>query len=86
MRPILLHALADPAFAHDLGDKLLIDHDGLHEESPRSFVLPLQKGFYTVRIEYFQKEGGSGLEMVYMAPDAKPGNPIKVPWKYQYHK
>lgn len=69
-----------------LGDKLLIDHDGLHGESPRSFVLPLQKGFYPIRIEYFQKEGGSAFDLVYMTPDAKPGNPVKIPWKYQYHK
>jgi hypothetical protein len=48
--------------------------------------VPLQKGFYPIRIEYFQKEGGSALDLVYMAPDAKPGNPVKIPWKYQYHK
>jgi predicted alpha/beta superfamily hydrolase len=69
-----------------LGDKLLIDNDGLHMVVTKSFVLPLQKGFYPVRLEYFQKEGGSGPDLVYMPPDAKPGNPVKIPWKYLYHK
>jgi predicted alpha/beta superfamily hydrolase len=69
-----------------LGDKLLIDNDGLHAVVTKSFVMPLQKGFYPVRLEYFQKEGGSGLDLIYMPPDAKPGNPIKIPWKYLYHK
>ncbi len=69
-----------------LGDKLLIDHDGLHSEAAKSFVLPLQKGFYPIRLEYFQKEGESGLDLLYMVPDVKPGNPVKIPWKYQYHK
>lgn len=82
----ILAIVSDDGSKLYLGDKLLIDHDGLHAESPRSFVVPLQKGFYPIRIEYFQKEGGSALDLVYMAPDAKPGNPIKIPWKYQYHK
>ena len=69
-----------------LGDKLILNNDGLHSaESVKSFVLPLQKGFYPIRLEYFQKEGGSGLDLVYLAPDAKPENPIKIPLKYQYH-
>jgi len=69
-----------------LGDKLLIDNDGLHPMTIRSFVLPLQKGFYPIRLEFFQKGGGSGLDLVYLAPDTQPMNPIKIPWKYQYHK
>ena len=41
-----------------LGDKLILNNDGLHDASgTKSFVLPLQKGFYPVRLEYFP-EGG----------------------------
>lgn len=70
-----------------LGQKLLIDHDGLHGgDALKSFVLPLQKGFYPVRIEYFQKEGGKSFNLVYLAPGMMIPNPAKIPWKYLYHK
>ena len=68
-----------------LSDKLVIDNDGLKkEESTKSFVLPLQKGFYPIRIEYFQKDESCSLNLVYLIPDAD--NPTNIPAKYQYHK
>lgn len=70
-----------------LGQKLLIDNDGLHTgDAVKSFVLPLQKGFYPVRIEYFQKEGGKSFNLVYLAPGVLLTSPVQIPWKYLYHK
>lgn len=69
-----------------LGQKLLIDNDGIHGDAFKSFVLPMQKGFYPVRIEYFQKAGGKSLNLVYLAPGATIANPVRIPWKYLYHK
>jgi predicted alpha/beta superfamily hydrolase len=70
-----------------LGGKLVLDNDGLHDGSAtKSFVLPLQKGFYPVRLEYFQKEGGSSINLVYLVPETTPVNPIMIPFKLLYHK
>jgi predicted alpha/beta superfamily hydrolase len=68
-----------------LSDKVIIDNDGLKkEESTKSFVLPLQKGFYPIRLEYFQKDESCSLNLVYLIPDAD--NPINIPAKFLYHK
>jgi hypothetical protein len=47
-------------------------------------VLPLQKRFYPIRIEYFQKDESCSLNLVYLIPDAD--NPINIPAKFLYHK
>ena len=54
----------------DDGSKMIIDNtdpvlnDGIHgmKEEGRSY--PLAKGFHKVRIEYFQRTGGIGLEFL----------------------
>jgi predicted alpha/beta superfamily hydrolase len=69
-----------------LGDKLIIDNDGTHPAvSAKSFILPLEKGFYPVRIEYFQKNESGGLQLVYLNPD-NMNNPTSFPLKYQYYE
>jgi len=68
-----------------LGDQLIIDNDGVRSaESVKSFILPLEKGFYPVRIEYFQKDEGSVLQLIYMGEETK--NPARFPFKYQYYE
>jgi predicted alpha/beta superfamily hydrolase len=48
----------------------VINNDGLHgSDWYRSFVVPLQKGFYPVRLEYFQGEGNKRLDLIYIAPE-----------------
>jgi predicted alpha/beta superfamily hydrolase len=70
-----------------LDDRLILDNDGLHAASEtKSFVLPLQKGFYPFRLELFQKEGDCALNLVYLVPGTMPPNPIMVPFKLLYHK
>jgi predicted alpha/beta superfamily hydrolase len=68
-----------------LGDKLIIDNDGVHSAvSVKSFVLPLEKGFYPVRIEYFQKNENSVFQLLYL--DQQTQNPTRFPLKYQYYE
>jgi len=58
-------------------NRLLINHDGLHHMgSMKSYVVPLQKGFYPIRFEYFQNEEPAGLGMIYRAPDTSEAGPI----------
>ena len=69
-----------------LGDKLIIDLDGLHgDDLSRSYIVPLKKGFYPLRMEYFQKEGGRKLELVYVTPDnIEKKHPTPIPYALQY--
>jgi len=69
-----------------LGNKLIIDLDGLHgDDIQQSYIAPLKKGFYPIRIEYFQKEGGRRLIFKYLPPEnIIQKNPINIPFNMQY--
>lgn len=67
-----------------LGNMLLIDEDRLHSsETTNSFIVPLKKGFYPVRVEYFQKDANPALQLIYLKPGA--GDPTPIPYRYLYH-
>jgi predicted alpha/beta superfamily hydrolase len=67
-----------------LGNKLLIDQDTIcSSEMTRSFIIPLEKGFYPVRLEYFQKDADPSLQLIYLKPGAE--NPAPVPYRFLYH-
>lgn len=67
-----------------LGNKLLIDEDSIHSsEMTKSFLIALEKGFYPVRVEYFQKDANPALRFVYLKPGAR--EPEQIPDKYMYH-
>jgi predicted alpha/beta superfamily hydrolase len=68
-----------------LGDNLLIAYDGLHGSGkPKTYMVPLKKGFYPIRMEYFQKGGGALLKLDYVVPDEEKPRPISVPFELQY--
>ncbi|HZY36033.1 MAG TPA: alpha/beta hydrolase-fold protein [Mucilaginibacter sp.] len=69
-----------------LDNQLLIDNDGLHgSDDAKSYIVPLKKGFYPIKIEYFQKDGGHALNLVYLTPSTMNGkNPAPIPWALQY--
>lgn len=69
-----------------LNNKPIIDLDGLHDgDIERSYIVPLKKGFYPLRIEYFQKEGGRKLDLVYVTPDNIAKKKITpMPYALQY--
>jgi hypothetical protein len=58
----------------DDGSKMIIDdtvavvNDGIHGMREEGKDFPLSKGFHKLRIEYFQGEGGVGLEFLVAAP------------------
>jgi predicted alpha/beta superfamily hydrolase len=48
----------------------IINNDGIHgSDYYKSYVVPLQKGFYPVRIEYFHSEGNRHLDFIYLSPN-----------------
>ncbi|NWF88491.1 MAG: chitobiase/beta-hexosaminidase C-terminal domain-containing protein [Ignavibacteriaceae bacterium] len=54
-----------------INDYEIINNDGLHgSDYYKSYVVPLQKGFYPIRLEYFQNEGNRHLDLIYLPPDS----------------
>ena len=65
------------------GNQLLIDYNGIHSSDHfQSFIVPLVKGFYPVRIEYFQKQGNPSLNFGYITPGSNNPGPIPVELEY----
>ena len=56
----------------------------LSKGKTQSYMLPLAKGFYPVRMEYFKKKEGRDLKLIYLLPEAKQPHAFPVPFKFQY--
>ena len=54
-----------------INDHEIINNDGLHgNDFYKSYVVPLQTGFYPLRIEYFQNKGKRRLDCIYLSPNS----------------
>jgi predicted alpha/beta superfamily hydrolase len=63
----------------------IINNDGLHgSDWYKSYVVPLQKGFYPVRLEYFQSEGNHRLDIIYISPNSH--ETVNLDFKMMYFK
>jgi alpha-L-fucosidase len=51
-----------------VGDELVVDNDGLHGIVEKSGSVGLEKGLHPVRVDYFQKEGGADMAVLYSGP------------------
>lgn len=68
-------------------NKLIADNDGLHGHgNPKTYILPLEKGFYPIKTEYFQKGGGMVLNLSYVASGAANPMPLPIPTELLYSK
>lgn len=68
-----------------INDREIINNDGLHgSDWYRSYVVPLQKGFYPVRFEYFQSEGNRYLDFIYLSPNTN--ETVNLTFKKMYFK
>ncbi|MCC7293831.1 MAG: alpha-L-fucosidase [Phycisphaerales bacterium] len=56
-----------------IDDKLVVDNDGLHEAQEKRGVAPLAAGHHALRVEYFNKTGGSELKLLMAPVGATPG-------------
>jgi predicted alpha/beta superfamily hydrolase len=60
-----------------INNDLLLINDGLHAMgNTQTYMVPLQKGFYPIRVEYFQRGGGRGLNLLYVQPGDEQPRPI----------
>ena len=69
-----------------ISNQLVMTYDSLQSKGhTQSYVLPLAKGFYPVRMEYFKKDQGSDLKLIYLLPGSKQPHAVPVPQELQYH-
>lgn len=65
-------------------NQLLLNNDGLHgAEKPAVNLVPLNPGYYPVKIEYFQKAGNKGITFGYLIGKNKP---VPVPKEMFFYK
>lgn len=68
-----------------INNREIINNDGLHgSDWYKSYVVPLQKGFYPIRIEYFQSEGNRRLDLIYISPITN--ETVNMTFKMMYYK
>jgi predicted alpha/beta superfamily hydrolase len=68
-----------------LDNKLLIDWDSSYKRDSYSYTVPLTKGLYPIRIEYFDKKDAFKLQLQYLTPSTTgSGNTAPVPFDAQY--
>ncbi len=70
-----------------LNDQLLISYDGIDKNLGfQTYVLPLEKGFYPLRLEYLQKKGSGSLRFNYKLPGAWQTLPVPLELLYSVRK
>jgi predicted alpha/beta superfamily hydrolase len=63
----------------------IINNDGLHgSEWYKSYGVPMQKGFYPVRLEYFERGGNRHLDIIYLSPETH--ETVNMTFKMMYYK
>jgi predicted alpha/beta superfamily hydrolase len=68
-----------------INDHEIINNDGMHgSEWYRSYLVPLQKGYYPIRLEYFQRTGSRYFDLIYISP--KTFETVRVNFKNLYYK
>ena len=68
-----------------IGDKQLIQWNGSYQSRVKSFMVPLKKGFYPIRIEYLHHIEDFKLRMTYLTPGTMSTmNPHPIPMALQY--
>ncbi len=53
-----------------IGDKLVVENDGLHGASERSGAIALAKGKHPIKVAYFQRGGDAELTVSYDGPES----------------
>lgn len=68
-----------------INEREIINNDGLHNSDwYKSYLVPLQTGFYPLRIEYFTGEGAHHLNLIYISPNTY--ETVNVPFNLMYYK
>lgn len=66
-----LYTASDDGSRLYIGNKLVVDNDGLHGMKEREGIVALSTGYHPIRVEYFQRGGDVGLSVYYKSADNK---------------
>jgi alpha-L-fucosidase len=61
----------------------MINHDGQHSSTEKSALMALKKGFHSIRVTFFQKSGGTNLNLFYKSASL---NKQKIPEGVLFHE
>jgi hypothetical protein len=65
-----------------IGDKMIFDNDGLHGVRVMENLLPLQAGYYPIRVEFFERDGAEVLELQVSSSEMKK-QPLPAEWLWR---
>ena len=51
-----------------IGDKIVVDNDGLHGSFEKMGVIPLEAGYHSITVTFFEKSGGDKLDVFWSGP------------------
>lgn len=52
-----------------IGDRVVVNHDGLHGFSTRVGTIALDAGTHAIKVDYFERSGPAGLRLSWRSPD-----------------
>jgi CubicO group peptidase (beta-lactamase class C family) len=67
-----LYTISDDGSQLYLNDELIVDSDGSHGNIPSAYVVPLKKGYYALKILYFEKAGHEILQAGFWTEGSEP--------------
>jgi alpha-L-fucosidase len=75
------HLTSDDGSRLYIGDKLVVDNDGLHGEAGRDGAIALAAGWHAVTVTYFNKTGDRALELQYAGPGVSKTRVPATAWQ-----
>lgn len=70
-----------------VGEKLLMEWDGGYRKLNFTYMVPLKKGFYPLRLEYLHQKEDFKLALVYLTPGSMDSKqPVPIPVDLQYSR
>jgi hypothetical protein len=67
-----IYSVSDDGSKVFINDKLIVNNDGNHGSVPEAYLIPLKKGYYPIKILYFENSGGQELQVGYWTDGNKP--------------
>jgi hypothetical protein len=67
-----IYSISDDGSKVFLNDELIINSDGAHGSVPEAYIMPLKKGYYPVKVLYFENSGGQVLNIGYWTDGNEP--------------
>jgi alpha-L-fucosidase len=62
------HISSDDGSKLFIDDKVLVENDGLHSIVDKGNEIPLAKGYHTIKVLFFERDGGDALQVQWKGP------------------